>query len=44
MVGGKLAKSHQNLPLTTNVILEALEIELPPENQKAEAALGEGTS
>lgn len=44
MVGGKVSKSHQNLTLTTNVILGALEIELPPENQKAEAALGQGTS
>jgi DNA sulfur modification protein DndB len=42
MVGGKVTKSHQSLALTTNVILEALEIELPPENQKAEAAIAQG--
>lgn len=43
MVGGKVAKSHQNLALTSNVILEALDIELPPENREAEAALEQGT-
>jgi DNA sulfur modification protein DndB len=36
MVGGRLAKSRQNVLLTTNVILKALGLDLPPENQQAE--------
>jgi hypothetical protein len=41
MIGGRLAKSRQNVLLTTNVILGALDIDLPPENQQAEDAFEE---
>lgn len=40
MVGGAISKSRQNVLLTANVILEALDLQLPPEHQQAEDALG----
>lgn len=38
MIGGRLAKSRQNVLLTANVILEALELDLPAEHRQAEDA------
>jgi len=44
MTGGRLAKSRQNVLLTTNVILARLKIDLPPENLQAEVAYEEARS
>jgi DNA sulfur modification protein DndB len=44
MTGGRLAKSRQNVLLTTNVVLARIKVDLPPENLQAEVAFEEARS
>jgi DNA sulfur modification protein DndB len=38
IVGGQVSKSRQNVILTTNVLKQALDLPLSPEEQRAEKA------